>query len=167
MITHVYLLAYVPCNDVVAVFRELILSEVEKKLKEWLLEVIQFIQNYVTKTWVGAPNKPPRYPREMWNKYEGTLTDTTNTNNAVESFNRSWNLSTGTKPSVWKIIRGVKREITLAKKKVDELERGVYVEPNPGRKAKVRRYHEKQRSILQTYCLKDIQKYATKMYRSV
>ena len=162
MLRCVYLLAFVPAKDVLYVFNTLISSQL--KNFTWPKEACQFFTLYVKKNWVGGNDTNARFPVQMWDTIrEGQPT----TNNSVESFNRSWNLSTGAKPSIWKVIRGFKREINTAAKKRTEILQGTYVEPNPGRKKQTARLQQRRKKAMSSYNNKKLQSYFNIMCKLV
>ena len=64
----------------------------------------------------------------------------------MESFNRSHG-----KPSIWKVVRGFKREINLAAKKMDEMLSDSCEDPNPGRNTQVARLHMGRKKAMSSY----------------
>ena len=149
MLRCVYLLAFVPAKDVLYVFNTLISSQL--KNFTWPKEACQFFTLYVKKNWVGGNDTNARFPVQMWSMWDTIREGKPTTNNSVESFNRSWNLSTGAKPSIWKVICGFKREINTAAKKRTEILQGTYVEPNPGRKKQTARLQQRRKKAMSSY----------------
>ena len=116
LIYTIYALAYVPVDDVISVYEEFIGPLAESYLNEdegWANHATQLnnFGTYFVNTWIGAKNKTksgsrrrPLFPLEMWNQYEESLADGISTNNALESFNRTWNSMLGPHPNIWKCI---------------------------------------------------------------
>jgi len=129
--------------------------------------VKRFFTSYLRQTWIGTPSKPPRFNPQMWSMWDVCLENKPTTNNAVESFNRSWNLSVGSSPSVWKVIRSIKQEICLADKKTVELMNGQHRNTNPGRKLNVKEFHDKRVSCMKSYKKHDLHSYKRAMYKLV
>ena len=116
-----YALAYVPVDDVIRVYDEFIGPMVVQYLEEeedWASRVTQInnFGNYFINTWIGTRNKTksgsrrrPLFPLEMWNQHDECLADGISTNNALESFNRTWNSLLGPHPNIWKCINAMIR----------------------------------------------------------
>ena len=107
------------------------------------------------------------FPFSMWNQWHCVMDDIPTTNNAVESFNRSWNLSSNRKPNLWQTIDAFKREDSLANQKLTELLSGDYVDPNPGRKLQSEARIEKIKNIMLSYNKDDLETYFKTMIYKV
>ena len=163
----VYLLAFVPHEDGVFVYNQLIVKSLATQTDEWPQGAKLFITKYVKSSWVGTHRSPARFPVAMWNMWRTFSDNLPSTNNAVESNNRSWNLSLGSKPSIWKVIRGFKRENLLASKKRTELITGELVDTNPGGKPKVALLRNRRVTAMKTYQRKELDQYLVVMHKLV
>ena len=83
-------------------------------------------------TWIGTAKKAARFSHMMWTQYRNEMDQEATTNNAVESFNRSWNLAIGRKPTIWKVIRHFKAEHHHATKRANEVKEAMLNQTQAG-----------------------------------
>ena len=68
-----------------------------------LIKLEEFGYYYET-TWIQCRNgRPPLFAPCLWNHFDTLLADGVQTNNLLESFNRTFNKLAGTSSNVWKI----------------------------------------------------------------
>jgi len=66
---------------------------------------------YVMNTWIERRNgKDPLYKPEVWNQFETVKEGGPETNNQLESYNRTFNNLAGNKPNVWSMLSLVKSQ---------------------------------------------------------
>ena len=117
-------LAFVPPDDVVSAFEELMDSQFFQDNASDLLN----LTNYFEDNWIGRPARRggrsnPTYQVEIWNCYTETLHDMPKTNNAVEGWHRGFHQLLGAyHPTIWKFIDGLKKEQSLNELKLEHLE---------------------------------------------
>lgn len=104
-----YALAYVPEDQVKPFYYDYIvpqIGELSEKDEDWsdYEEELNSFGNYYLTTWIERRNRPALFNPELWNHYTTILNDGTQTNNMLESFNRTWNSLAGSKPNVWGIL---------------------------------------------------------------
>ena len=59
---------------------------------------------YYTNTWIIRRNKKdPLFKPKLWNHYDTVKNDGIETNNMLESNNKTWNSLVGQRPNVWHI----------------------------------------------------------------
>lgn len=85
-------LAFVPPEDVVVAYEELVNSEFYVDHAEQLLDILE----YMDKTWIGRLMRGGRrrqalYPIEIWNQHQNVEMNLHKTNNFVESWNNTFN----------------------------------------------------------------------------
>ena len=67
-------------------------------------EELKKFGKYFLQTWMEKNNgMAALYPPKTWNQYETLLDDGVQTNNALESSNRTWNRLAGVHPNVWHV----------------------------------------------------------------
>ena len=105
LVHNVFVLSYVPVEDVVKVYEEHKVAVIEEKIendKTWnegSEELVEYVK-YMKRTWIGkvslartgrrASRRPPIFAHDMWNVYLGILEeDPVVTNNGLESWNRT------------------------------------------------------------------------------
>jgi len=114
-IRHLCALAYVPINQSVQYFNDLIESNYFVENEDVLSTTI----NYFEDTWIGRPNRrngrrSPIFSTNMWNCYESVIQDLPRTNNSVEGWHHAFNAALGANHvSIWKFIRFIKKEQVL------------------------------------------------------
>lgn len=110
-------LAFVPEYDIIKIYQELIsvhLVDDEDDQPDFL----EFL-DYFEKTWVSSdpfdPGEPQaKYPLSWWNCYELVINSQPKTNNALEAWNRHFSKQLKKKPSFWKSVDAIKKEITIS-----------------------------------------------------
>ncbi|XP_064109705.1 uncharacterized protein LOC135217666 [Macrobrachium nipponense] len=103
-------LAFVPSDDVSDVFEE---------LSQHLPDVLQPVLDYFEDTYIGRLNRrglrrAPTFPIELWNVHDRVINSEDRTNNVVEAWHRSVQVTMGEiRPSIWKFIKGLTRSQKL------------------------------------------------------
>ena len=104
-----FALCYVPTVDVITVYQEQILPTIETLASEdevWMeyTDELEEFGYYYETTWIQRRNgRLPLFAPCLWNHFDTLLADGVQTNNLLESFNRTFNKLAGTSPNVWKI----------------------------------------------------------------
>lgn len=101
--------AYVPVNDVILAFREL-MKHTPAVMDDF---VSYFDRIYVTGTRAVGRRRavPPRYPPEQWNLYDAVTTNEPTTNNASEGWhNRFASLLEKNHPDLYSLLREFQKE---------------------------------------------------------
>ena len=170
LVHKVFALSFIPVEDVVKVFEEHIVSQVEKNLdpdtgnSTWIEgsdELEDFIR-YLGRTWIGKPTmsragnpsvrRPPLYQHDIWNMYQGIMVeDPVVTNNTLESWNRTWNQEMGSKPNIWRVIQGFVDKESETKRILVANAAGRDMNTNSGRKSLVQNHHRRIASIARQY----------------
>ena len=107
IINKLYALSYVKVNDVVAVYRDHVLPNIQQGLDEnvdWqdYLEELHEFGEYYESTWIERRNhRSPKYPPVLWNHHDSIMQDGIQTNNYLESYNRTLNSLAGKNANVW------------------------------------------------------------------
>ena len=104
-----YSLCYVPADEVVSTYNDVILPLVEHGLdnyQDWIdyaAELEEF-GKYFSNTWICRRNgRSPLFMPKLWNHFESVKEGGPQTNNMLESHNRTWNSLVGHSPNVWHI----------------------------------------------------------------
>lgn len=101
-----YGLAYVPLDKVRIFYFDLILNQIgqlidyDEDWEDFKVELKSF-GKYYESTWIERRNRPAMFEPALRNHYETILTGGPQTNNMLESYNRTWNGLAGSKPNVW------------------------------------------------------------------
>lgn len=115
-------LAFVPEENVVATFEELLDSEFYTQNENLLLPLI----NYFEDVWIGRLDRrdrrrQPMFSRSLWNCFEFIHDDLPRTNNSVEGWHNSFSsVLNAAHPSLWKFINGLKKEESLNRLKIEQ-----------------------------------------------
>jgi hypothetical protein len=105
----IYSLSYVPEDQVVSTYNDVILPIVQYGLDEyqdWIeySDELEQFGIYYSNTWITWRNgRAPLFSPSLWNHYTSVKEDEPQTNNMLESHNRTWNSLVGYKPNVWVI----------------------------------------------------------------
>lgn len=127
-------IAFVPEDQVVTVFEELTESAYYQQNEDDL----QPLKNYFEDVWIGRPNRRgsrqrPKFAHNMWNVSESVRNDLPKTNNSVEGWHTSFSSLIGAQHvAIFPFIEALKRDETLTRCRVQELECGE--QPNPQKK---------------------------------
>ena len=171
LVNLLYVLAYVPEGDIPFAWEKVILSEYNEWKEEYPENVSDYL-SYVEKTYVGSKisrnrRAPPSFPYSMWSQWSSMMDATPTTNNAVESFNRSYNLSSNRKPNLWQTIDSFKRENSIGFQKLTEITSGEYRDPNPAKKRKSEERRDNIMGLMSTYSKQNIEEYFETMIYKV
>ncbi|CAG9768205.1 unnamed protein product [Ceutorhynchus assimilis] len=116
-------LSFVPSDNVVAAFEELLVSAFYREHEEVLLPVF----NYFEDTWIGrcdrkGHRRPPLFTISLWNYFKLVEEDIPRMNNSVEGWYNSFSSVLGAAhPIIWKFINALKKEESLNHLKVEQL----------------------------------------------
>jgi hypothetical protein len=136
-------LAFIPPDDVIAAFEELVDSEFFQQNAQDLQELM----NYFEDTWIGRPARRggrsnPLFAIEIWNVHNSALQDLPKTNNSVEGWHRAFSQLLGAShPTIWRFIDSLKKEQSMNELKLEQFLSGQH----PPRARKI--YREVARRI--------------------
>ncbi|XP_057335421.1 uncharacterized protein LOC130674168 [Microplitis mediator] len=121
-------IAFVPTNDVITAYNELIKSEGYIQYENELSEMLDYFES----TWIGVLKRnkvdrnDPLFRIELWNCYNSVLNDETRSNNGIEGWHRSFNaLVRVHHASIIKFVTALKSEQTILELKLVQLNTGV------------------------------------------
>ena len=140
MIHKLYALSYVPPDQVIPLYKEHIIPEIEDKIdsdKDWSeqAEDLEEFGFYYENTWIEKRSgRSPLFPVELWNHYQTILDDGVATNNMLESFNRTWNKLAGKSPNVWELREIMVKQEAEARRTFLKNSVGADMSTNTGRK---------------------------------
>jgi hypothetical protein len=108
-------LAFVPIQDIVTAFEELIEMDFFVKNSNTLEKLIEYFEdNYIGRIQLRNRRKAPKYAHNIWNCYDSVTNGLAKTNNSVEGWYRRFHsLVAADHPSIWKFISGLKKEQNL------------------------------------------------------
>ena len=143
----IYVLCYVPPQDVVHAFDTVISPYFEKHFEAHDVDDDESVEDsqavasflcYYERTYKGKPTRTgrsnPYFAISMWNLYDCIIAEKLCTNNGVESWNARWTSTLGTNHNIFRVISAFKNEDSLARQKFHELLSGQDAEANPSRK---------------------------------
>jgi len=142
VIHQIWGLMYVRTEDIARAWESVVRRELAANLDEWKEEYdddIRSFFSYFDRQWIGALNprtgqrKRPMYPAEQWNMFAAVQSGGARTNNALESYNKTFFSSLPNKPSVWALIDRFVAEEALSKKTTIDLAMGIGVADNSSR----------------------------------
>ncbi|XP_022160472.1 uncharacterized protein LOC111026661 [Myzus persicae] len=129
-------LAFVPVDNVIFAFEELINSDYYVDNEEELRTVVDYFED----TWIGRPTRggrrrTPTFPIKIWNMFDAVMEGSPRTNNSVEGWHRAFNSALAANHvTVWKFINMLKREQGLQEAKMEQQTAGA---PQQKKKAKI------------------------------
>ncbi|XP_057335420.1 uncharacterized protein LOC130674167 [Microplitis mediator] len=130
-------LAFVPVDQVIETYDELISAEYYDDHEEELAELL----NYSERTWIGVQSRSKRrrtkglFDIALWSCYEAVLNDAIRSNNAVEGWHNAFNGRVRVQHAViGKIIKNLKMEQNSTEVIVTQIETGLDIN-NKRRKA--------------------------------
>ena len=147
-------LCFVPEDEVIVTYETLIedvptIDEEEEDQMEFAMQCNAKMDKYLlyfSRTWIGMesrkkgnPRGKPMFPIALWNKRAEALDEEELTSNASESWNSVSKNCLPMKPNVFVVVEAFRKEDGLARARVIEAANGSYVDPNPGRTARLRR----------------------------
>jgi len=69
---------------------------------------------------------PPRFPPNVWNVFQATVTDEARTNNVCESWNHGFKHLVGhTNPSLWSVLECIQKDNAMSEMEIFRAERGL------------------------------------------
>ena len=152
-----YSLCYVPSDWVNEYYHEVITKLVddgEEKDEEWedYQEEINAFGSYYRTTWIekrggrGALFKP-----ELWNQYATVLEGGLETNNMLESFNRTWNSLSGYSPNVFAIQEVFVKQDAEARRAYLLNAVGLDMATNSGRKQRSKDSRQRVKFVVEAF----------------
>ncbi|KAF0708394.1 Uncharacterized protein FWK35_00036338 [Aphis craccivora] len=144
-IRHLCALAFVPINNTIQYFEDLVESNYYVENENILSPIIKYFED----TWIGRPNhrngrRPPMFSINMWNCYEPVKQDLPRTNNSVEGWHHAFNAALGANHvSIWKFIRFLKQEQVLQEVRMEKRLSG---EASPPRRKKYKDHDKKNKN---------------------
>lgn len=122
-------LAFVPVNEVVTKFDELVATlseEDEERIDEWL--------EYMLATWIGPVRRnvrrSPRFPLAWWNLHERVLNGQARTNNSLEGWHRAFDQRVGcTHPSLRNLMHKIRVEQAANELLMEQHRAGIQLAP--------------------------------------
>lgn len=112
-------LAYVQHDQVVAYYDQVIEPMIHGLPDTVPESAIDYI-DYFERTYVGrragrvGARRAPIFKPDLWSIYEDLMQDSPTTNNALEAFNKQWNAAKLPSDTFWTVIKGFRREDSLA-----------------------------------------------------
>jgi hypothetical protein len=117
-------LAFVPKEDVVAAYQEVLSLDFFKQHEEELLDILTYFEN----TWIGRRHMlgnarhPPKFPLSVWSCYELVRMGQDKTTNKLEAWHRSFTaLVSCSHPSIWSFIEKLRLEQSRNEFKIRQL----------------------------------------------
>ena len=107
LINKLYALCYIKVDDVVPVYNEHVLPSIQQTIDEdedWqdLADELNDFGDYYDSTWIERRNhRVPRFAPVLWNHHDSIMSGGIQTNNHLESYNRTWNKLAGKDSNVW------------------------------------------------------------------
>lgn len=151
MIKKLTALSFIPPQDVVATFDELMEEDYFVQHEEELSDYT----SYFERTWIGGYNPrrmrrmPPTYAIENWNCYHAILDGSPKTNNQCESFHRVLAGHLGaSRPTIYKFIEALQDQQTITETKMQQFV--AFVSAPPPRK-KYRQHAEQLKQVVEKY----------------
>jgi hypothetical protein len=120
-------LAFVPVDDVIDTFEELLQSNFYRTNEE----VLDGVTSYFETNWIGkrlrsGNRRAPRHPIPLWNQYDATLQGLPKTNNAIEGWHRVFSsLLSAYHPTICKFIEALRKEQGLNETKIERYVAGI------------------------------------------
>jgi hypothetical protein len=115
-------LAFVPVDDVVNAFEELMKTNFYRNNEE----ILDGITSYFESNWIGkrlrsGNRREPKHPIPLWNQYDATLEGLPKTNNSIEGWHRAFSsLLNVHHPNIWKFIEALRKEQGLNETKIEQ-----------------------------------------------
>lgn len=144
-------LAFVPIQDVMATFEQLMEDDFFVENEGPLLQFV----TYFERTWIGPWNRrktariPPLFAIDLWNCYNSVLENLPKTNNSCEGFHNGFSAMLGSShPTIYKLIDALKEQQVLTELAINQLRAGI---PPPPPRKKYKRSSENLKKIVETY----------------
>ena len=140
LICKLYSLSYVPTEHVVTTYNEVILPLVEEgmdNIEDWshYSDELEEFGVYYSNTWISRRGgRDPLFKPALWNHYASVRENGIQTNNMLESHNRTWNSLVGIKPNVWHIQELFGKQDAEARRAYLSNAKGQDMHTNSGRK---------------------------------
>ena len=105
-------LAFVPEDDVITVFEELVLTLPQEPEVE---EVVAYFEsNYIRGIQIGGRRRDSRFPIKLWNHFEDAEECAPKTTNCCEGFHNALkSVYMCAHPTMWKFLKGIARDIAV------------------------------------------------------
>ncbi|XP_014297673.1 uncharacterized protein LOC106693620 [Microplitis demolitor] len=144
-------IAFVPTNDVIAAYNELIKSKGYIQYENELSEILDYFES----TWIGilkrnkVDRNEPLFEIKLWNCYSSVLNDETRSNNGIEGWHRSFNaLVQVHHANIIKFVSALKSKQTILELKLVQLNTGV---PLPKRRCQYHNHDARLKTIVTAY----------------
>jgi len=143
-------LAFVPVDNVIFAFEELINSDYYVDNEEELRTVVDYFED----TWIGRPTRggrrrTPTFPIKIWNMFDAVMEGSPRTNNSVEGWHRAFNSALAANHvTVWKFINMLKREQGLQEAKMEQQTAGA---PQQKKRRKYKNLDERLIAVVKGY----------------
>jgi hypothetical protein len=147
-------LAFIPPNDVIKVFDDLVENVFFDSNQQLLKPLIDyFLDNWIGMLHTRRRRRDPTFAISLWNCFSSVIDGIPKTNNAVEGWHNAFSslLSAG-HPTIWKFINIIQKEQSLNELKVNQYLAGV--SPPMGRK-KYRDAAKRIMKIVEEYSQRD------------
>ena len=120
-------LAFVPPNDVIRVFDDLVESEFFDCNQRILKPLIDyFLDNWIGMLQTRRRRRDPTFAITLWNCYYAVIDGLPKTNNALEGWHRAFSsLLSAHHPTIWKFINAIQQEQSLNELKLNQYSAGV------------------------------------------
>ncbi|XP_057340253.1 uncharacterized protein LOC130677502 [Microplitis mediator] len=152
MIVRLMALAFVPTQDVVAAFEEIVSSDYYERHNDLFDNLLEYFEM----TWVGkvkhnkTKREKPIFPSRMWNCYNAVLKDFIRSNNPCEGWNSGFNARVGqAHPSIAELVKSLKDEQNKTDILMTRIESGLDVVA--GRLKAYQNYADRLKRVAQNY----------------
>ena len=152
-----YTLCYVPVDQVKSYYDEVIIPQVQEGVdhdQEWedYDQEIDRFGYYYSQTWIEKRGgRRALFPPCLWNQYSTVLEDGMETNNMLESFNRTWNLLSGYSPNVWHIQDQFVKQDADARRAFLSNSVGQDMADNTGRKQRAKDAKQRVKLVVEAF----------------
>ena len=142
-------LAFIPLVDVVSVYEELADTFEDDEVPVLTYFESTWIENVIGRR---GSRSPPHFSLKMWNVIGRHQQGSTRTNNAIEAFNHKFNsLLSCHHPSLWTLIKSLRREQALTENTHAHINRGDTKQPSTKEASR----HARITNIVQSYISSD------------
>jgi hypothetical protein len=147
-------LAFIPPNDVIRIFDDLVESQFFDSNQQLLKPLIDyFLDNWIGMLQTRRRRRDPTFAIPLWNCHSSVIDGIPKTNNAVEGWHNAFSsLLSAHHPTIWKFIDGIQQEQSLNELKVNQYLAGV---SPPISRRKYRNAAKKIMKIVEEYGQRD------------
>lgn len=120
-------LAFVPVQDVVGAYQELVSS-----LTEEMVQTLTPFIGYFESTWIGIEingrRRNPLFPLNMWNVHSRTVRDLPRTTNSLEGWHRAFEQRVNiTHPTLARLVGKIKKEQARWELQIEQMKSGIAI----------------------------------------